>query len=156
MEENIYNPSEDGISHINIYSKGKTELGRWLTNFSYSPFNHPVYGKFFSMEGFWYWIATGQVEDKFRELVGYKAKEFGKTLEIAPVEGFEDIIKSGIRYKLLSNKEKLKGLIDSRLPLTHYYVYGGKCVPAGYKWITEYIEGVRKACQDSGYMSNNE
>jgi hypothetical protein len=48
-------PEEDGVTHINIYSKGKTELGRWLTNFSYSPFNHPEYGKFLSMEGFWYW-----------------------------------------------------------------------------------------------------
>lgn len=26
----------DGIHHINIYSKGKTEVGKWLSNFSYS------------------------------------------------------------------------------------------------------------------------
>jgi len=25
----------DGETHINIYSKGKTEIGRWLSNFSY-------------------------------------------------------------------------------------------------------------------------
>lgn len=57
----MWNPDEDGVTHINIYSKGKTELGRWLTNFSYSPFNHPEYGKFLSMEGFWCWVSTGMM-----------------------------------------------------------------------------------------------
>ena len=30
-------PSKDGIDHINIYSKGKTELGKYLSNFTYAP-----------------------------------------------------------------------------------------------------------------------
>lgn len=29
------NPEEDGITHINIYSKGSTELGRLLSNFAH-------------------------------------------------------------------------------------------------------------------------
>ena len=148
----MWNPDDDGVTHIDIYSKGKTELGRWLTNFSYSPFNNPEYGKFLSMEGFWYWVSTGMKEERFRTLVGFKAKELGKTMKVVDVgEEFESIIKQGIRQKLISDKAKLRELLECNLPLAHYYVYGGKCVSAGYEWITKYIESVRKICQDSGY-----
>jgi len=34
----MINPEEDGITHINIYSKGKTDLGRMLSNFAKLPF----------------------------------------------------------------------------------------------------------------------
>lgn len=33
----MINPLEDGITHINVYSKGATELGRLLTNFAHTP-----------------------------------------------------------------------------------------------------------------------
>lgn len=33
----MINPEEDGITHINIYSKGKTDLGRMLSNFAKFP-----------------------------------------------------------------------------------------------------------------------
>jgi len=50
----------DGVTHINIYSKGKTKLGRLLTNFAHTPFTHAEYGQFASVEGFWYWIRDGK------------------------------------------------------------------------------------------------
>lgn len=34
MIEPTINPDEDGRTHINIYSKGGTELGRLLSNFA--------------------------------------------------------------------------------------------------------------------------
>ena len=45
----MIDPKLDGIEHINIYSKGKTELGRLLTNFAQTPFIHPEYGRFESV-----------------------------------------------------------------------------------------------------------
>jgi hypothetical protein len=33
---------QDGTTHINIYSKGKTELGRFLTNFAYIGIGYPI------------------------------------------------------------------------------------------------------------------
>jgi hypothetical protein len=48
----IYKSKDDGITHINIYSKGKTELGRWLSNFTYHPIETED-GKFDSVEGYW-------------------------------------------------------------------------------------------------------
>ena len=40
-----YLPKDDGVTHINIYSKGQTELGGLLSNFSRTPFVHPKYGE---------------------------------------------------------------------------------------------------------------
>ena len=39
-------------------------------------------------------------------------------------------------------------LINSNLPLTHYYVYGDKQVNAGYEWIVEHIELRRKQLKE--------
>ena len=71
-------PKEDGVSHINVWSRGTTDLGRDLSNFAHTPFVHPRYGPFQSVEGFWYWLSTGQKEIKLRHLWGYLAKEEGK------------------------------------------------------------------------------
>lgn len=147
-DDYIWKPEDDGITHINVYSKGKTELGRWLTNFATSPFEHPVHGPFVSMEGFWFWLRTGKEYDTFRTLGGWLAKELGKVTTKVEMdqETFQLEIKRAIRYKLLAHPEMLNKLLDSSLPLAHYYVYGDKVVHAGYEWITEYYEEVRSAC----------
>lgn len=149
----MFDPANDGIDHINIYSKGKTELGRWLTNFAFSPFKHPAYGYFDSMEGYWYYFKTGCKYEELRAMTGWDAKQFGKDKETVPRDDFEDIIRSGIRFKLLCNPVMLNKLINCKLPLAHYYVYGGKMVPAGYEWITEYVDTVRQSCQNAGYQA---
>jgi len=41
----------DGVTHINIYSKGKTSLDRALSNFAHTPIE-TVDGKFASIEGY--------------------------------------------------------------------------------------------------------
>ncbi len=69
---------EDGITHINIYSKGKTELGRLMSNFALSPFSVPQHGEFKSIEGYWYWLSTG--DESLRDLYGYEAKKAGRKL----------------------------------------------------------------------------
>lgn len=149
--EYVWNPEEDGLTHINIYSKGATPLGRWLTNFAESPFTHPVHGQFKSIEGFWYWLKTGKKHDTLRTLHGWQAKEQGKKYPSEECENFEQIIKTAIRAKLIANPQMLGALIQSSLPLAHYYVYGGKPVHAGYEWIVLYIEDIRRACHEKDY-----
>jgi len=46
----------DGVTHVNIYSKAKTELGRWLSNFAYAPIRITGHGRFASIEAYWYWL----------------------------------------------------------------------------------------------------
>lgn len=144
------NPKEDGITHINIYSKGKTELGRWLSNWAQSPFTHLIHGEFSSIEGFWYWL--GNQSDVMRPLYGYRAKEIGRALErkfIWEEKNFRKEIKYALKLKLESDTKMQQALKDSILPLEHYYVYNDVAIPVPqYNWITEWWEDARKRLND--------
>lgn len=153
----------DGVTHINVYSKGKTELGRQLTNFALSPFVHPDFGKFNSVEGFWYWCGTLgggfkkadlQRIETLRELHGLKAKELGRELIRGMVwrdpechpdhEYFRELILEGIRCKLRQNRNILTALTNSTLPLKHYYVFGDKVMEQQkYDWQIVEIDRIR-------------
>lgn len=141
-------PLEDGVTHINIYSKGETLLGQMLSNFYYSPFLHPVYGAFASVEGFWYWLKTGKLHDDLRQLYGHQAKKVGKTYDVVGVVGFDNHIRMAIACKLLHNRDILEELIESDLPFKHYYYYGEKDnakvieLPE-YEWMCEFYEEQR-------------
>lgn len=150
------NPSEDGVTHINVYSRGKTELGKLLSNFAHTPFEHPEHGHFSSVEGFWYWLSTGKNQTQFRGLYGFKAKEVGKlvrneqakTNSFVHIDGFKAEIKKAILCKIEQNEHIRTLLKESTLPLTHYYVYGEPgnqkvSKPLEYFWIHEYISDVR-------------
>jgi hypothetical protein len=133
---------EDGITHINIYSMGKTTLGMWLSNFSYCPIVIPSDGKFNSIEGYWYWLSTR--DEGLRGLSGFEAKKLGKSLEKKyTIDNFEEKVKLAIDIKIKSNPMMMKMLYESSLPFCHYYSYGGKKKGAGYEWIVEHIENRR-------------
>ncbi len=144
---------EDGVDFINIYSKSKTKLGRWLSNFARSPIELPDHGHFESIEGYWYWLGTR--DEKLRQLVGFAAKQYGRSLrtdsEIEDVPEFDDYIRSAIDTKLRSNRTMLLALAQSTLPLVHFYEYQGKRVDAGYEWIVEHIAERRRILQENGW-----
>ena len=151
----MYLLQNDGIDHINIYSRGKTELGGFLSNFAYSPFNHPKFGSFNTVEGFWHWLKTGKKHDEFRILSGMDSKKLSRKLEGSFPENFKKTIKEAILLKIESN-EKFKQLLkESTLPLTHYYYYGDEVThkiitPDNSKWLINYIEDIRKYLKGKG------
>lgn len=120
------NPDSDGIDHINVYSKAKTQLGRNLSNFAHLPFNHPKHGFFASMEAYWYWVKTGMKHNNLRRLYGLSAKTAGIREDIVKIDSalFMDLICDGLRLKILQNTSLRDALKNSNLPLRHYYVYG--------------------------------
>lgn len=124
----LFTPETDGINHINVYSKGATQLGRDLSNFAPIGFEHPQYGHFASMEAFYHWVKTGMSCDELRPLFGYWAKQAAKDLPIVPHDNFESIISEGLRCKVLQNHWLAESLGSSTLPLVHYYNYGGRIV----------------------------
>lgn len=148
----------DGIDHINTYSKGKTTLGRQLTNFAHSPFIHPKHGKFESMEGYWYFIKTGKCFPEFKKVHGFKAKQLGRKLapeadqydNVNISDYFKNEILEGLRLKFRQNKDILLALISTDLPLAHYYVGGNHITGYNiqqlpeYNWIIEEIERIRE------------
>ena len=120
----VHYPLLDGIYHINTYSKSRTELGRLLSNFANTPFEHPEYGFFESMEGFWYWCATGKKHEVLKTVYGYEAKKFGMEYEPIHNDAFEYDIYQGMVAKLVQTPRLHEQLSKNHLPLAHYYTYG--------------------------------
>lgn len=79
-----FDPAMDGVDHINVYSRGRTGLGRVLTNFAHTPFTVPEHGTFASVEGYWYWLQcpAGAARERLRPLHGHRAKQIGRELRI--------------------------------------------------------------------------
>lgn len=99
---------EDGITHINAYSKGKTKLGRMLSNMSDIGIDHPEYGKFKTLEGFYWWLKTGRETDFFRTGSGFECRNLGQELSEFYVDFDIKIMCRGIIFKILSNIELLQ------------------------------------------------
>lgn len=148
----ILDPSQDGVTHINVYSKGATELGRLLSNFAHTPFEHPIFGSFLSMEGYWYYVKTGFQYQELRHFHGAACKSYAKTLPAVEFAHFKEAILDGIRCKLKQNRNILQLLQESTLPLTHYYFYGTLSNPKvidqpQHMWQIEEIERIRSLMQ---------
>lgn len=145
-ERNNLGPQYDGIYHINIYSQGKTALGRNLSNFAVTPFTYEPYGTFKSVEGFWYYYFTGCQHEEFKRMWGLQAKQNGKKLLEKELINEQDksIIIEAIRCKLRQNETVRHMLRDSVLPLKHYYVFGPKIVELPqHQWQIDEINRIR-------------
>lgn len=151
-DEPIWNPNEDGITHINTYSRGRTELGRLMSNFAATPFTFEPYGTFASGEAFWYWYLTGQQHDDLKPLVGYAAKELGRTYEKDRIDSFgllsDDIaiITEMMVHKTISTPRLYELLEQSTLPFCHYYCPKGVVqLMDGLEWFNQAWEDIRTA-----------
>lgn len=154
-EREYFDPSEDGFTHLNIYSKARTKLGRDLSNFSYFPFVLEPYGKFDSVEGFWYWYLTGQKHDDLRHLSGAKAKAQGKKYngdrdEYILTDETIGVMQDAIMAKIMQHPALMESLKNSTLPFCHYYVYFGKVVMVqGSEWFNETFENIRTVLKEN-------
>lgn len=139
-----YSSKTDGIDHINVYSKGKTSLGRSLTNFSYSPFKCED-GHFDSIEGYWYWLSCK--DEALRTLSGFQAKKYGRSvraLDWVDDPDFRDKICKAIVIKITNSETIMSEMITSTLPFVHYYEYKNKVVSCHEAyWIMELLEDIR-------------
>lgn len=148
----MFDPNRDGVDHINIYSKGKTELGRWMSNFTREPIEVPGHGHFDSIEGYWYWLSKG--DDRLRTMSGFAAKQLGKSLPVNPqfhqqsseaLEfSFRLMIVEALKAKAAKRPDMVAKLRATSLPLTHYYAFNGTVKMAGYEWITQFWSDLRK------------
>lgn len=145
-----YIPQEDGITHINVYSKGRTALGLFLSNFSEFIIDTEEDGIFNSVEGYWYWLSVdpqlGEKRERLRKVYGWDAKKLGRELRSEDPDDwdieFQNKIKKAIKYKILHSSfiEQFK---NSTLPFVHYYVFGDKIHLGSGEWIMNYLELLR-------------
>lgn len=139
-------PETDGVTHINVYSKGKTVVGRWLSNFAFQPIQ--IEGlTFCSIEGYWYWL--GNNDPKLKVLSGLAAKAYGtdlhKTYGFDKLPDFQEKIEAALRLKAAARPDMMKILRETDLPLVHYYFIRGKVVaPKAHRWVVEFWEKLRR------------
>lgn len=142
-------PKNDGVDHINVYSKGRTQLGRELSNFAHVPFKHPDYGFFASGEAFWYWLSTGKQHNELRRLYGATAKSVG--IRLLPVKmddaTFKAMICDMLKLKVMQNRALHEAVRKSILPFRHYFVTDMAGVinePPRHRWQMECLEEIRE------------
>jgi hypothetical protein len=137
----VLDPEQDGITHINVYSKARTLLGQKLSHFAYSPFIHPVYGDFHSLEAFWHWLSTGRCHDFLRYLSGAVAKTSGGSLPKVPLDTFDVEFAQALNLRIDQDIELQQLLKHSVLPFTHYYVMSDRVlVPSKHQWVLNVVE----------------
>lgn len=156
----MINPTLDGVEHINIYSRGHTELGRMLSNLYDRDFIVDGYGSFRSMEGFWHYYLTGCQFDEFRLASGHGSKRIGKTVKEFRIDTrgnmeleHQEVILSAIRCKLRQHRDIRILLAESTLPFEHYYYYGqpDKATVINqpqYGWMLAEFDRLRKLLQE--------
>ncbi len=156
MAYHCINPEEDGITHINIYSKAKTKLGKFLSNFHECDLVLPE-GNFKSIEGYWYYIQTKPYDKRelLKNMSGFEAKTQGRLIREGNFlfdKEFERKIKKAFSIKINTYPEYEKLMKDNKLPYKHYYVYGEKIYDKTneFKWMLDHVRYINK-CLKSGY-----
>ena len=152
-----YNPIEDGVTHLNAFSRAETEIGRFLSNFAYCPIETED-GHFDSMEGYWGWLSISESNphrEEFRTLSGLPAKKLKDDLYREGDKGrfepdFAGKIERAMHLKFATPMAKEimeKNLDKLQLPLVHYYTYGDsfhqKIVDVTDKY-PEFVNNVKK------------
>lgn len=138
IDKQDYLISEDGVTHLNVYSKASTELGRWLSNFEQVSLSLPE-GEFESLEGYYHYLKilhslkTANVEldtlpydikvrlirlqrshGKTAQTIGRDIKQRliqeGVRIQNRPTEEFNRLFENALRLKLESNVEMFQRL----------------------------------------------
>lgn len=143
----MFDSTTEGIDHINCYSKSKTILGKYLSNFAYTPFTCNGV-KYASMEAAWYAFGLPlDVSQNLRKLHGFLAKAEGRKLrqdyppDQTKPEAHQLFMRQCADQKLKEHPRILILLKNNKLPLVHYYEYGGKVVTSnGSDWLWKHYE----------------
>lgn len=144
----MIDPREDGITHINIYSKGMTQLGRYMSNWDRCYVTTEL-GEFASIEGLIFYM--GSFDPELKNLSGFEAKEYGEKADRGirlPNDIFKRIIVDAMENKILCNNHLHSLLKQSTLPFTHYYTYGNKVIEIPkWQWQVAEWDIIRKELQ---------
>jgi hypothetical protein len=154
LDKSALKVENDSIDHINVYTRGRTRLGRAMSNLSDCNIDHPRHGLFRTLEGLWYYLKTGSNDDWYRLMSGYDCRKRGKTGTTVWNTNFHRDFKIGMVLKILSNPLLMEELKESTLPFTHYYFFGKTpdklklMVPKGHEWQMEFWESMRRQLKE--------
>lgn len=161
---------DDGVTHINIYTGGKTELGRFLSNFTQwsQVTNHGIFN---SLEGYYHYLKLMRAVqesdisgilradliceiDRLKSMFGKQAQDHGRTLRQRlvteriwindrPNEFFHECFRKAVITKIESSHFKTE-FYETTLPFTHYYLINGTVIyKPHFSWLEELVNKIR-------------
>lgn len=145
--------SMDGVTHVNVYSNGKTELGRKLSNFAIV--NLPIDGIVFkTLEHYYQWLKLSMMgEERGCSMVlgaksPFDAKIIGamfngeETVRVVTSETFRQKFCHALTLRLENESELAECYNRSPKTLKHYMVRSNGHVldlTGDYAWMLEHI-----------------
>jgi len=161
-QEEVYTPETDGKNHLNIGPSARTELGQFLWQQAYSPFEHAGFRtQFASITAMRAWMmGSGPSRDSLRYIHGENAVRIFRGMVATKVDGYIQILGDASFQKICANSKRaseLVGLTDQYegdLPIFSYEMRavenGGPLVPVEtqYQWPVEMWAMIRSTLQE--------
>ncbi len=142
----------DGVDHINVWDAAVTELGKILSHSYKFEFHHTMFGKFKTMESFWFYVRSKERDDQIRSLSGRPLKEFvNNKLTICQITNFKAIVMDTHWQRIRSSQPLMDEIKNSTLRFDCYYVNANSQIPTRptmYKWICLGLEEIRNAIKE--------
>ena len=139
---------EDGVDHINISNQAKTELGQSLSQDVFIEFEHPVFGKFNTLTGFWYYISSTDRKNECRTLNSNKLRRMFKDVKLPSIKNFRAIILEAYWLKITQHEAIQHELLNTELPLDCYFITANgntRTRPKNYRWLLQGLNDMRNA-----------
>lgn len=139
---------EDGVDHINISNQAKTELGQSLSQDVFIEFEHPIFGKFNTLTGFWYYISSTDRKNECRTLNSNKLRRMFKDVKLPSIKNFRAIILEAYWLKITQNEAIQHELLNTELPLDCYFITANGTVrtrPKNHRWLLQGLNDMRNA-----------
>lgn len=144
--EEMPNPNNDGITHINVFNTAATNLGRRLA-LGNSYFVHPKLGSFNCLDAFSLLLNSKQPNDRFRYITFKEARGIiNKIRNHRTCAGYVGMMKDGYRHFILNNPELYKEFVESTLPFDSYQIMKASGLVARThkaNWLVDLLEELR-------------
>jgi len=146
---------EDGKSFINISSKGRTFLGRFLSHNKRCYLSLPE-GVFQSVGGYWYYLTTREKDSRLFEVNGWETELLATQLsplpkkQQLPAAELQAKIKKALDQKLKWSEYWMEEFTESTLPFLQYHLDAeGNVVDESkkYRWLLNHLEARRTLLQ---------
>ena len=118
----VNNLGVEGVDHINTHYHSDTELGRALCAYGSYPFNHPEYGRFRTVHGLMCWLGNPNQPDSYRNMSALAVENHRTRSSTIPVKNYRFTLMQATWMKIQAHPEIGRMLVESTLPLEHYYL----------------------------------
>jgi len=146
---------QDSINHINISSRGRTFLGRFLSYNKRCHLSLPE-GVFQSVGGYWYYLTTREKDPRLFEVHGWETELLATQLsplprkqQLSPTE-LQAKLKKALDQKIKWSEYWKEEFTDSTLPFLYYHLDAeGNVVDESrkYRWLLNHLEARRTLLQ---------